>query len=279
MPVVKRTIVVGEWYLFVDSTDKKNVIRENRMRATGTIINDYLLASNIEGSWPVFDRASGTATYTYSQKLVELAKKYPIYSMSYVVTLNDEIGTVGSEANEPPVSKEPENMRALTFEMEDGITSKNLPINVLGNTMYTPSSRNFSFTVESSKAISVTTNRHNKDIYTADGVEIKENKDKKTYSVTIYTVREDINIKVAYANSTQSEAGDGTTGTDGPTSDAVWASGGTLYVNAATPGVINIYSITGQLYKTEAISGSYTLSLAKGLYIIQLNGKAYKVVL
>jgi hypothetical protein len=61
--------------------------------------------------------------------------------------------------------------------------------------------------------------------------------------------------------------------------DEVYGAGGTLYANAANPGTLTIYSITGQLIKTVNISGNYSLSLNKGLYVVQLNGKAYKIIL
>ena len=163
----------------------------------------------------------------------------------------------------------------LTFDMGDGITTT-LPLNSDGNTIYVPSDKNYTFTVFSDKEIDVTTNRSSNP---TDGIKIEKDKTQNNaYLVTIQGVQSSFSVKVVQKIDLRG-AGDGTTKNDGVSTVAVWGSKGTLYINAATPGTISIYNITGQLYKTESVSGNCTLSIPKGLYFVQFNGKTYKVVL
>ena len=278
MPSIKRTIVLGEWYYETDTAayDTRGFKGiGNRMDPTEVEVIDYLLADTV---WfrPDHDRKSGVARYVYSQDAIALFKKYPIYSISYEVSIHDEIGELGQEAYEPPMMTEPTDMRGLTFDIGEGITT-NIPMNTIGNTLYVPSFMNYTFTVFSEKEIVATSNRS---ADPNDGIVVEKDKTQaNAYLVTVKRVQSNFNITVVQKGSTQSDTGDDTTGNDGAAIDAVWGANGTLYVNAATPGTISIYSVTGQLYRQEAISGSYTLSMPKGLYIVQFNGKAYKVVL
>ena len=77
----------------------------------------------------------------------------------------------------------------------------------------------------------------------------------------------------------------GGTGSEGETSNevivanAVYANNGMLYVKAAQAELLSVYTVTGQLAKKVTVSGEATFSLPKGIYIVTLANKAYKVVL
>ena len=278
MPCIKRTIVLGEWYYENDDNGKDvhgHTGKGNRIDPTDVVVIDYLLADSVTFR-PHHDRKTDTARYVFKQELQEVFGKYPIFSISYEITINDEIGTLGYETYEPPMMAEPQNMRGLTFDIGAGITT-NIPMNTFGNILYVPSNLHYTFTVFSDKEIDATTNRSN-DPY--DGISVEKDKTQaNAYIVTVKRVQSNFNVKIVQKSDSQSEEGEGTTSNAGTPTDAVWGSNGTIYVNAGTPGTISIYSVTGQLYTKEAISGSYTLSMPKGLYIVQFNGKAYKVVL
>ena len=273
MPIIRQTIVIGEWYTEGDSV--------NKMRPTGVVIPSYMLAKS-NTFRPDQDRKNGVAIYTYNESILDMAKKYNIYSISYTISVYDEIGIPGAEAYDPPVMIEPVALRRMTFDIEPGIITNIPDINVT-KTIYVP--RYCTFNVFSATKPNVTTDRDdtkNEGKFTSAGVDVVS-KGNNIYAVTIKDVtKPGITVKVESTVKTNSADGeDGQTGNEGPTvtGDAVWASGGTLYVNAATPGMMNIYSVTGQLYKTEYVSGSFNLSLPKGLYLVQLNGKTYKVIL
>ena len=280
MPSVKRTIVYGEWYFETD--DKAIDINGfagkdwNRL-APANSSYAYLQPANDSVTFrPYHDRKDGVARFVYHQEVQELFNKLPIFSISYEITIHDEIGTLGEEANEPPLMIDPVDMRGLKFDIGSGITTT-IPINTIGNTLYVPSNKHFTFTVFSDKEIIATSDRSNDP---NDGIIVeKDNTQANAYKVTVKRVQSNFTVKVVQKSGSQSGEGEGTTGNEGAATDAVWGANGTLYVNAATPGAISIYSVTGQLFRQEAISGSYTLSMPKGLYIVQFNGKAYKVVL
>ena len=279
VPVIKRTIVLGEWYYANHDDDKDvhgNEGKGNRMDPTDVVIVDYLRADTVTYRTD-HDRGTGIATYVFCQEIRTLFNRFPIFSVSYELSIHDEIGNLGEEAYEPPMMAIPSNMRGLKFEVGGGITT-DIPMNIIGNTLYVTSKKNYKFKVFSSKEIDVTSNRSN-DPY--DGIVVEKDKTQaNAYEVTVKGVQSDFTVKIVQKSDSQSGTGEeGTTGNDGAATDAVWGANGTLYVNAATPGAISVYSVTGQLYKKEVVSGSYSLSMPKGLYIIQLNGKAYKVVL
>ena len=275
IPVVKRTLVVGEWYF--DDANNNNVTNSgeyNKIQATDVVRTDYLRIDSATFR-PHHDRKSGVARFVFSEDILELARQVPIFSVSYEISIHDEIGTIGSEAYEPPVMSEPENMRGVKFDIGAGITT-DIPINTIGNTLFVPSFKHLTFKVYSSKEIEVTTNRSSNP---ADGVVVEKIPGENAYNVTIKRIQSNFTVSVIQKEGTKSGTGeDDSTGNGAPTGDAIWAAGGTLYVNAAAPGQIKIYSITGQLYRTEYVSGSFTLPIPKGVYIIQLNGKAYKVI-
>ena len=264
-PVVRRTIVVGEWVY-------DDVLEINVLIPSSMVINDYLDLKPEDVTFlPDMDRKTGIATYVFRQNFMELFNKYALYSVSYEVSVHDAIGIVGSEAYEPPVNTKPDVMRGIEFAMGEGITTS-IPTSIIGNTVFVPSYKHFTFEVYSNKGIVVTANRSSDPNF---GIDVVPSSTKaNTYIVTIKRVQSNFTVSITQVGSTSEPTGNGAIA-----ADAVWAAGGTLYVNAASAGTLSIYSVTGQLIKTEAISGSYTISLSKGLYIVQLNGKAYKIIL
>jgi len=279
MPVIKRTIVLGEWYYATADGDKDkhgNTGKGNRLDPTDVVVYDYLLADSVTFR-PFHDRKDGVARYVFKQNVQEMFGSFPVFSITYDISIHDEIGTIEQEAYEPPMMAEPQNMRGLTFDIGSGIKT-NIPMNTTGNILYVPSNLNCVFTVYSDKEIDATCTRSDNPY---DGISVKKDLTQaNAYIVTVKRVQSNFNVKVVQKSDSQSGTGEeGTTGNNGTPTDAVWGSKGILNVTAATPGTISIYNVTGQLYRTEAISGSYTLTMPKGLYIVQFNGKAYKVVL
>jgi hypothetical protein len=282
-PVIKRTITLGEWVLQGDPDPKKNDPVRNELNVTNITIIDFLEPTDF---WYLTDMDRGTttgvttgvATYVYKEDMLAMLAKYPIIkSIKYEISLHDEVGTPDEGEYQPPVYVDKTALRGLTINANDGITT-NLSAAKTDNDdnmiVYVPSQKDFVFTAYCDEEIEVTTDR---------GIEndaIKEGGN-GVYTITIRKVQFNFNIYLKKAVTPESGAGGDNDETANATitGDAVWAAGGTLYIQAANAGSLAIYNITGQLYKAETISGSYTLSMPKGLYIVQLNGKAYKVVL
>ena len=177
----------------------------------------------------------------------------------------------------PIKSREPEGAgsivvnRSVMIETEDGLTT--LPR--AGLTHYTPSWKDFTFKVygEPGKELLITTNR----AYDNEGGVKIVPTGEGAWDVTIVKVHSSLKIKVAYKTSI--ENGDNPTGNTVWVGYNVWSANGKLHVKNANPGTLSIFTITGQLYKTIEISGDYSESLPRGLYIVKLNGKTYKITL
>jgi hypothetical protein len=63
-------------------------------------------------------------------------------------------------------------------------------------------------------------------------------------------------------------------------STRVWSSGNDLHIEAAGSGQVQIYALTGALVKTLAVSAGENverITLPKGIYIVRLEGKSYKI--
>ena len=273
IPVIKQTIFLGELYSEVDPDD--NTIIVNKIAKTGAVIIEYL-PIGMRLDLPTQSSGSGTAGFNYYSNLQEKYKKYPIYSISYEISIHDEIGTPGEEVYDLPTGVKPQNSRALTFDIEGTGITTNLPMSTVGNTFYVPSYQDYSFIVTSNECISVLTNRTGS--YSDEGVVVKKQGSTNKYNVSIKRVQSNFNVIITN-NKLDSAEGDGTTGNAGPEGNDVWASGGVLYVNASTPGQLSIFTMGGQLYKTINISGSSTISIPKGMYMVLFNGKSYKVAL
>jgi hypothetical protein len=277
IPVIKRTITLGKW---VYNSEYENGI--NELEKVSTIITNFLVADE---AWfqPLMDRGTGVAKFVYKDDLLKILDTYPIIaSIKYEVSLNDEVGTPGEGEYQPPVFADRTTMRGLSIDAEDGITTNLSAAKVDADNhsiiVYVPSQKDFVFTAYCDEAIEVTTDRST-DVDDR-GVEIKSNGD-GSYTVKIKRVQSNFKITIKKVVTPESGAGgdNDETGNETLSEYAVWGAGGTLYVKAAAPATLAIYNVTGQQIKQTIVNGNASFPMPKGLYIVQLNGKAYKVVL
>jgi hypothetical protein len=235
-------------------------------------------ADNVTEKWKFFPSGTGTATYTYEIDLNKLFDQYPkITEIRFEIWLKDEIVRDPDNANGEG-NGYVQVLRPYTLNLAEGITA-NVPISG-----YTPSGKNLKFEAtvwddNIGKNLLVTTDRAlalGAPKYDKIGSGVENDHPYIKYEVTIPVVKSAINISINYASTPES----GPTGNSVViTEDAVWGAAGAIYVTAANPGVVSVYNITGQLVKQEAVSGSRTLALPRGIYIVKLNGKATKVLL
>jgi hypothetical protein len=90
--------------------------------------------------------------------------------------------------------------------------------------------------------------------------------------VTIKMVNQNIRITVT---------GGTPDGTETVESAKVWSYGGALHLYSPTSGTAQVFSLTGQLVKTLTFASGETASatLARGIYIVRIDGKTWKVSL
>jgi hypothetical protein len=215
-----------------------------------------------------FSSGSGRAKYVYTFNINALFGQYPnISAIHYEVWLDDEIVNHNDDADGEG-NVDGRIPRPYLITLGDGLSTD---IYING---YTPSGKDFIFKVkgDAGKKLMVSTNRDTKYNDTKVVGEIKPGTGE--YEIILKKVQQAINITVGYDPSTES-----TTGNAVIAQDAIWGAGGAVYVNAATPGVLYVYNITGQLVKQESVSGSKSFTLPKGIYIVKFNGKATKVLL
>jgi hypothetical protein len=215
-------------------------------------------------SVPNFTYGSGTATYTYDINLSELYGKYTnLWSISYTLWTGYEWTADHNNPNDEPFGPAAIN-REYSINAATGITvDKALNGYIAGGTL------RLAVKAQPGRNIDVATTLSDKSSVN------KVDKGSGNWEVTIKGITKDFDITLGYANTTES----GPNGNEALTKDGVWASAGTLYVNTATPGILTVYSITGQLVKSVAVAGNKTISLAKGVYLVKLNGKTVKVLL
>lgn len=237
------------------------------------LIEDLLLPYEITDKTE-FSDGSGTAIYKYTSEIVPLCTNImnadSACYIDYELWTNNHIGDQPGNGNAYPVVN-----RTVTIDAADGIT-----IAPEKDIYYVAAYQDYTFEVygREGEELDITTNSPHYAIN--KGIKIVATSE-RTWSVTLSRVFTNLELFIDYKSSTESGEGgeNGESGNATVEKDAIWAAGGTLYVKTGTPGILSIYTITGQLYKQEAISDSYTLSMPKGIYIVQLNGKAYKVVL
>ena len=281
-PVLKRTIVIGRWA--VNSNNLLN-FPSGSAGTTGIEVVEYLRADTIHFR-PVMDRATGYATYIFEDQMLPLINKYPVYSISYELSINDEIDSPGINYYQPPTKVDPTQLRAFQVETEKGIVACDKDGNKLWWDLlyYVETNKDLTLQVFSETPLEVKVAPKNPDLLRQPGgVVVTDNKD-GSYAVTIKRIQYNVDISFSATEPKStvivySEDGDPDhTGNEVVSADKVWSASGTLFVEAAKPGTLSVYSVTGQLYNQVAVSGNYTLALPKGLFIVQLNGKAYKVV-
>ncbi|MDR0429601.1 MAG: T9SS type A sorting domain-containing protein [Tannerellaceae bacterium] len=274
-PVIKRTITLGEWVPQGDPDQTKNDPVRNELRAIESpIIVDFLEPTDF---WflPEMDRASSFAKYTYQDDMLALLDKYPIIkAIKYEISLNDEVGTPGEGDHQLPVYVDRTTMRGLTIEAEDGITTNPNTIGT-GGIIYVQSQKDFVFTASCDEEIEVITDRG-----MANDVDVKSDGE-GTYTIKIKKVQSNFKIYLKKVVITESGAGgdNDETGNETLSEYAAWGANGTLYVKTAAAATLTIYNVTGQQIKQTKVNGNASFPMPKGLYIVQLNGKAYKIVL
>ena len=255
-PIVKRTVTVG-------------TLGDNWGIAQPLIQHVHYLKEIIPNGFfrPIMDRETGIAEYYYEEPIIPLFGQTVIYSIVYEISIHDKTHTPGYTPYDMPTSADVYTQYGLQF-----VAGEELVIDPVtnGEVFYWPSQKDFVFTVKSAKPITVSTDADATRL--AGGIIINDNVD-GTFTVTIRKVNKVMKISVN-AVSTESDE----TGNEVIAGDAVWAAGGLLNVQAGTAATLSIYTVTGQLYKQLPVSGSFTIPLAKGLYIVQLNGKAYKII-
>lgn len=60
---------------------------------------------------------------------------------------------------------------------------------------------------------------------------------------------------------------------------SVYVEGNTLVLETEVPLKASVYTISGVLVKQQTVSGNAQIALVKGIYVVQLGNKTYKVVL
>ena len=60
---------------------------------------------------------------------------------------------------------------------------------------------------------------------------------------------------------------------------SICVKGNVMVLQTEQPLKASVYSITGALVKQQTVSGTAQIALPKGIYIVQLGNKAYKVVI
>jgi hypothetical protein len=95
------------------------------------------------------------------------------------------------------------------------------------------------------------------------------------YLVEVRSVQQDIEIRAL------SVCYDLLSGVSGAGSSGAWGANGTLYVSAATQGTALVYAVSGQLVKKlpHAAGETVTAALPTGVYIVEAEGKTYRVKL
>ena len=258
-PSIKRTITVGtatgNWAAVTPFTQ----------------IVQYLYPTPIHPNGffrPIMDRETGVAEYWYADPVLPLLDKTVMYSIHYEISVHDEFDAPGT-AYDPPLGTDVITQYGLQIIADESVVTDPETFGGMSNVFYWPAQRDFVFTAESATPITVATDP----VRPAGGIIINDNED-GTYTVTIRKINKAMKIYVYGEAELESDE----TGNEAIASDAVWAAAGTLNVQAANPGLLSIYAVTGQLYKQIPVSGNFSAVLPKGLYIVQLNGKAYKIV-
>jgi hypothetical protein len=168
----------------------------------------------------------------------------------------------------PPNPNIPRLVRLLP--LSDGVTSDPLPgehwINVDDKYNFT-----LKLTVPPDKTPTLTTNRIiNGKTETVTGVPDPDMPETR-FLFTVRDIHQTIEIRVVL--SPRSPVGNEIVGDD----VRIWAADGKLYVETPQPGRLSVYSITGVIHVRKSIAGSSTILLPKGVYIVRLNEKTYKV--
>jgi len=267
-PIVIRKITTGKW------TTTGSGTKRNDLSSAGVVVEQVLKADT---AWfrPYMDRMTAVAYYVYEDQILPLLAKYPIYSIEYFISVHDEFDSPGGNDYQPPVGSDVTVLRGIEIIPEAGIATSP---STLGSVLYVPANKEFTFKVFSAKDITVRAEPANSSVNLPPGLVRWELTGFNTYTVTIRRVEHNLNIYVDFATSTSGEGDGDQTGNLAFDKNFAYAALGTLYVRTDSPATLSIYSVTGQLVKQMQVSGNTSFPFPKGLYIVQLNGKAYKVI-
>jgi hypothetical protein len=226
------------------------------------------------------DRMDSKAIFTYKDQILDLlSKPYIIYDIAYEIAVYDEIDFNPGITPYPPSSALPKDARRVRIATADGITTNP---STLGNDIHVRANEALGITAFSKSEITAeTVTLHN--IYApydelvrkgGPGISVVNNGN-GSYTITVKQIDAEMIVNVMSVTSTSSGLD---VGNAVIASDAVWAASGLLNVKSLKPATLSVYTVTGQLFKQVQVRDSYSMTLPKGLYIIQLNGKAYKVL-
>ena len=110
-----------------------------------------------------------------------------------------------------------------------------------------------------------------KSIPDKQGVRVVSNGD-GTYTVTIYRIREAIDLRISFAAPNSNVEADGT---------SIYTERETLYVTSPTANTAKVYNVSGVLVRTLTLSAGETVrtALPAGFYVVALgNGNTHKVI-
>jgi len=268
-PIVKRVMTFGRWVRQASGSDERN----NLEKLDSPILPDQYIIADSAWIRPHMDLQTGIATYIYEDQIFPLLyeQHYVLFQIDYIITINDEFDSPRSNVDyQKPAGTDVTLLRGVEIVAEDGITTDP---NWRSGVHYVPTLKDFVFTAQGACEIDVTTTP-NRDRDFLDGGITKKLIGEDTWEITIKKVQRNLVVNISSASTNSGDA----TGNKLIASDAVWAANGMLTVKAAKPGTLSIYSVTGQLFKQVTVSGTSSWALPKGLYVVQLNGKAYKVV-
>jgi len=272
-PRVLRTITLGRW----GQSSSRNIITPGSVKVYDVLTPEV----EPDSIWfrQHMDRMDGVATYIYKDNLLPLFDKYVIASINYEIIVGDEFDNDVQDIE--VLGTLPKDYIGVQLAPDDGITTDPNHLGGAGpDLMYYVPNRNFEFTAFSNSPIEVSLGA----LYASDAhriipdaesaVVITDNKN-GSFTIRIKQIMFNYKISITSVTATSEEE---ITGNQLVVKNAVWAASGRLFVQTDTPATLSIYSVTGQLVKQVPVSGSSSLALPKGLYIVQLNGKAFKVI-
>jgi len=277
-PIIKRYLTVGEWITVVnnDPKDPEYGFIRNELFSTGIVIEQII---EPDSTWfrPHMDRATEDAIYIWKDDILSLLRNQIIYSIDYEIAVYDEIDNIPAPGNYPPATVLPKDARKLYIEPAAGITTNP---NSIGTAIFTPSLKDFTFVAESESEITAETvtllrpyDREELNRKGGKGVIVTKT-GVNTYAITVQYVNQEMVIVVNSEASLNSATGNFVI----KPINAVWGASGTLFVETAKTATLSIYSVTGQLIKQMSVSGSLSMTLPKGLYIVKIDDQAYKVI-
>ena len=280
-PAVFRTITLGEWR----TQSSRNVVVPVTTKKIYSQLNPERDPNYVHFR-PIMDRKTNTAEYFLRDDILSLLNNYIIYSIEYEVVIHDEVDyNMGLD----PLGTLPHNKMGVQLNPEVGDGIFTFPNHLSGSgpdRLYFVPVDNWTFTAFSKTPLTKE-NVTLEPLYESDAYKTIPDVDKAVivtdigdglYDITIRKILFNYKIGISSATSTSGEGDGDQTGNLALGKNFAYAALGTLYVQTDSPATLSIYSVTGQLVKQMQVTGNTSLPLPKGLYIVQLNGKAYKVI-